>query len=207
MAWVVSPEVTRRHQRRSVLSRRIAGEMIEAFVAANAAVRRLAPAESRYGPNKDLHEVGLCEPLTTIAVTAWTPDNGHSIVRVGDSMVFLVPVAHSRGWHGSPGQVASGNRVIGEFAMNDGSSPPPSLILAMQRLSDDLSAADIGSVMEPRGMFIILITDGAHTPYMGARTGAWFIDNNSLGFAIPPGKRTSALNSDETQAQARYRVP
>ena len=111
-------------------------EMIEAFAAANRAVRRLGPEESRARMSEDLQAGWTRDPDTTLAVAAWTPEGGLLVGWVGDSVVMIAPSA-GRGWCSRPQVMEAGAPIIGEFAAAGTASA--SLRGTIMCLSDDMS--------------------------------------------------------------------
>ncbi len=178
------------------LPHRISGEdeMTAAFAAANRSVRSLAPSHSLYPSDEDMPGYWGVEPVTTLAVAAWTPEDGMRAAWVGDSIPFLVPVAAGRGWHGEPVAMSGGHPVVGEFAVR-GDTPAPSMLRAMRRMSDTITQDGMDRIAGDRGIIVAVLTDGAYSGCMHRTTGRWFSDNpddNSLGFILPAGSRGSA---------------
>ena len=168
-------------------------EMLDAFAAANAAVRGLAPPESPYDDDEDLPGIWGAEPVTTLAVAAWTPAGGLVAASVGDSMVFAVPLQPGRGWHSDTHKMAAGTQVIGEFACARPAAAE-SLREMIRYLSDNMTRADTDRLCEA-GLLVAALSDGAYSGYMSRRAGLWFSDNpddNSIGFLLDGRARASA---------------
>ncbi len=89
----------------AALPQRISGddEMTAAFAAANRAVRALAPPNSMYALDEDMPGYWAVEPVTTLAVAAWTPEQGMTAAWVGDSIMWSLRVFLGFGLLGSAG--------------------------------------------------------------------------------------------------------
>lgn len=174
------------------LPQRISGdaEMVEAFAAANRAVRALAPPNSMYALDEDMPGYWAVEPVTTLAVAAWTPEQGMTAAWVGDSIVCVMPVSAGAGWCGEPVHMRGGNPVIGEFAVR-GDAAAPSMLQRMRRMSDTISQEDIGRIAGRSGVIVAVLSDGAYRGSMRHTSGAWDAAD-SLGSALPNGSRRSA---------------
>ena len=185
----------------TALPRRITsdGEMLAAFVAANAAARSVGPDDAPYRLDEDMVPISSREPETTLAVAAWTPEGGLHAAWVGDTMVFVVPLDGGRGWHGPPHSMRDGARLIGEFAVLPHGAAPRSLRGTIRCLSSDMNG-DQAVQMIAGGAIIAVLSDGAYNRYMGphSRHDRWFTDDpedNSIGFLLPKKSRLSAEQS------------
>lgn len=179
----------------SALPERVASdeELLSAFAAANLAARRTGPSDSPYRLDEDMPAICAREPEATLAVAAWTPEGGLCAAWVGDTMVFAVPLAGERGWHGAPHNTRQGARLIGEFASRP-TDPPRSLCSTIRTLSHDMGPDDADR-MVAGGTIIAVLSDGAYSGYMGLHRGRWFSDDpddNSIGFLLSKKDRCSA---------------
>lgn len=174
------------------LPQRISGDadMAEAFAAANRAVRALAPPNSMYALDEDMPGYWAVEPVTTLAVAAWTPEQGMTAAWVGDSIVCVMPVAAHNGWYGEPVHMRGGNPVIGEFAVQ-GDAAAPSMLQRMRRMSDTISQEDIGRIAGRAGVIVAVLSDGAYSGTMRHTSGPWDAADR-LGSALPDSSRQSA---------------
>ena len=176
----------------AALPQRISGddEMTAAFAAANRAVRVLAPPSSMYELEEDMPGYWAVEPVTTLAVAAWTPDQGFTAAWVGDSIVCVMPVAADSGWSGEPVHMRGGNPVIGEFAVQ-GDAAAPSMLRRMRRMSDTIGHEDIGRIARRSGVIVAVLSDGAYSGTMRHTSGPWDAADR-LSSAIPHSSRQSA---------------
>ena len=141
-------------------------EMLQAFSDANAAVRALAPIDSRFPVEVDMPGVWGCEPVTTLCVMAWTPNTGLLGAWIGDSIAVLMPHSDKRIWHAPPQRIEFERRVVGEYALlPEGTSPK--LAEEMVWLSDVYRSDEDGQLLK-NGVTVALLSDGAYKGYADA---------------------------------------
>ena len=181
-----------------VLPERIAStyEMTVAFDAANAAAWSLHP-EMR-ALNGGLSS-GIA--LSTLVVAAWTPESGLLVSWIGDSMAFLVPLGGDPGWHSTPHEDPFGfiSRCIGmSRADRESCQLPPGDV---DHVGDDVPGERVDGWIVAGGLLVVLATDGLFGPILGAHGREWFNDDpddNSLGFAVPADRRSTAADVADT---------
>ena len=136
-------------------------EMLDAFAAANRAVRLHGTEYSRERMNEDLPAGWTRDPDTTLVVAAWTPENGLKVGWVGDSVAMVVPDRHSElpGWCCYPQILKSGAPLIGEFAAGDTVSEW--LTDTISYLTDDIADTETDE-MTAGGAIVVIMSDGAY---------------------------------------------
>ena len=133
-------------------------EMIDAFAAANRAVRRHGTEDSRARMGEDLDAGWTRDPDTTLVVAAWTPEGGLVAGWIGDSVVMIAP-SGGNGWCCRPQLVESGAPLIGEFAA--GSTASESLRSTIALLGDDLPGPETDEMVACGGV-VVVMSDGAY---------------------------------------------
>lgn len=167
-----------------------AQEMIFAVQQANSAVRALGADKSKWEENSRF--VWGLAPATTIAVAAWTPQNGLQAAWVGDSVLFFVPVKEGApGLHSQP--QGSWDSPVMDNALGLDDALGPFHIGTMSQGDLDV----LNACIDNDGLLAIAATDGLFDPLRLSEYGerGRFSDeprDNSLGFAIPAEARSSA---------------
>lgn len=171
-------------------------QMSSAFDAANAAAWALRPRlRSRS------HEIASTIALTTLVVAAWTSEGGLLLSWLGDSMGFVLPVRGGPGWHSSPHNDRYGyiTRCIGMSRVDrDSYELPPGDV---GHMSGSLPREHVDGWIGDGGLLVVLATDGLYGPIFEAHHREGFnndSDDNSLDFALPAGRRTTAADAAET---------
>ena len=135
-------------------------EMIEAFAAANRAVREFGPDSSKEAMDEDLSAGWAADPDTTLVVAAWTPEGGLVIGWIGDSVAIIAP-SEGHGWASKYQQMEHGAPIIGEFA---GVGVSDSLRNTIVLLSQEQPREEVDKMLSA-GATVAVMSDGAWGMY------------------------------------------
>ena len=116
-------------------------------------------------------------------------------------MAFLVPLGGDPGWHSPPHGDPFGfiSRCIGmSRADRESCQLPPGDV---DHVGDDVPGERVDGWIDAGGLLVVLATDGLFGPILGAHGREWFNDDpddNSLGFAVPADRRSTAADVADT---------
>lgn len=178
-------------------------EMVKAFEMAHTAV---CEASDRIAERRGTPINQMTAEITTLAIAAYTPEGGLLIGWAGDTMLFLVPCdGEVPGWHGRPSHESLPTRNHpDDMSLRSNLSYWPGGYRAevdlvsdpfgklVRTLSQEIPREEVERMTCDHGLLVVLASDGLYSPVFRAHEHcdpAHYPDDNSIGFALPPGAR------------------